>query len=468
MQRTQKSTTRKKINYSFRRIYFSLLSGVLFVFVVIGFFALTDNYDKQQSTLEQKNTDQLAQGVINPYLSSEENSALEVLSRNSFGDSFTSDAWLNLDETTMFLDTSVGALIFPPKYTFFKEKTCVSGSANCTQKINYSEACIGNDCLVVNGNSLSLKGENLALPKQLSEKRIKKLAIYAFEKTWLIGAIINFNGQESLALFLFDGTSFSPLIGEGTSLSGQTKFGRANGFLGFGGQEDDFLFLYSGYEGMAYHFKNKIGRDVSEFFGLRVTAGGFLPQVTRVQDEAGIFWYIAGANQTGAHFLKLWQNGTEDLQGIVDLSSIFNSINPQPQSIFITFDLQNETRTLHFLVHNENQKKAEIWRFFDLGFDNSFDRLVVSKNVNEKKYLVRGAVASGLGLNLGFSVNSPLIQLSNNELDWLGTDLDKELSFPDKNGNELFWRIKFQKNNDRDFSPYFSHLNNLGYRYLSR
>ena len=395
------------------------------------------------------------------------------LNWSPFGDSFSSMAWLDSSATNLVLDSASSALLFPANYLLSKEANCSLGEAICARvSNNYERACLGDNCLVVSDQKLFFNNSQSELPGNLKNKDIKKISVYALDKTWLVGLIFQNNKEEEVALLRFDGKNFSTLVGEGTKLKGITKFSKGNGSLGFGGGTNDFLFVYAGYESFAFHFRLDNGQDISDFFGLRVSSGGFTPQIVRAQDTGGVFWYITGFADGKLKFLKLWQNGTDHIEGLIDLSYIFSEKNIQPKSLVATWFPRASDRTLRLVIDDGAKEVPEIWRYVDLGFDNSKDRLVVSKNISNHQEQIKAVKISSLGLSLGLEKsnqdtfsNRAILQVSNNNKDWLGLNVNETLFFPDRNGNSLFWRARIIKSDSRDYSPYFSHLNSLEFAY---
>lgn len=476
---------KNKLLIGFDKSNLILAAGALLAFLI--FFAIFIFIFGYKSGISSKSIDvnknvedaQIVENIQPPLVPDEPNIPKESMESflfssagmSSFGDHFSSAAWLNEQATTMFLDINTTALTFPPRYDLFKERDCTANNYFCSaQPVDNSRACINDKCLETEGKNIFFDNRRLNLPLEITNQNVAKISVYTLEKTWFVGAIFVSDGQEEVALWKFDGSDFYPLLGPRAKLRGQTKFGKGNGGLGLGGTEKDFLLVYAGYEGLAFHFKDDVVQDVSNFFGLRVVDGGFAPQIIRAQDRNGIFWYIFGLREKQPKFLKLWQNGTEKIEGIIDLSTIFSEKNIIVQNRNFSFENKNDKRSLLFVAGEKNEQKLSIWRFTDLGFDNSQDFLVLSKNLNQGSQTVSSAIIQDLGLNLGLDQENSSdffkranLQLSNNGLDWLGTSVKQELKFPDQQGRKLLWRIKFIKRNSADYSPFLDHLNNLEY-----
>jgi len=487
MKRTAKSTRRplganKKIteNYSYlcRLISYGVVFVLLFFNLLITFF----NYYQQaeiKQILQAKYISSQTQKAVEIFKVPEPSPAAtsrlpENVVKNlkadfiygSFGDGFSSLAWINQAETDLFFDNTVTAFSFPPNYSYQKIKDC-SSEKECP--INpEKKACRDGVCLEVVGNQLFFSNKAIAWPSQEFSGK-SRVSISLLEKTWIIGAIIGETQDEKIMVYSFDGKNFSPLLGVNQAL--RPHYPNTQGYLSFGGVDKDFLVLYLGYDGLAYHFKNGKSEDASKYFGIRVADKGFAPKILRVADGSEVFWYITSATEWKQKFIKLWQNGTDSLEGVISFSGFF-FLDWAPQKMSLNYLGKNqEGRDFEFVLDYGPDYPRSRWSFVDQGFDNSIDRKISSGNIiTASNQLIGFAKPADFNLNLGFGqqASSSLgsyaaFQFSNNGADWLGANLSEEIIFTDQKGQALYWRARLKKGGNKEYSPFFGNFNNLEY-----
>jgi hypothetical protein len=146
----------------------------------------SDNNETNDSTFNDNIDEDLDNLEPEP---EEDNNNLSNAFINSFGDSFTSSVYLNLDETNMYLDDISTALTFKPLYDFSQVGSCGGNGSSCDFKkdlriLDYGmEACIkgSSDCLKVINDSLYYNGTELELPEKLRNKELMSLTVGALE-----------------------------------------------------------------------------------------------------------------------------------------------------------------------------------------------------------------------------------------------------------------------------------------------
>lgn len=375
---------------------------------------------------------------------------------SSFGDSFSSLAWINSEETDLTFDSLTTSFYFPPKVSYTKIKDC-SSPEECPIELN-SPACRGSECLEVRDGKLLLNGKKISWPN--SEFSKARVSVGILEKKWLVGAVIGDSKDEKIMVYSFDGKNFSPVLGVDEIIKPQYE--KAEGVISFGGVDNDFLVLYLGYSGLAYHVRGGSMENISQYFNIRVSEGGYPAKITRVADAADVFWYISSQKINKFKLIKLWQNGKDSIEGAADLfSHIFDSW--KPGLIDLSY-IGKTSKGREFKINLDYG--AEYPRvqgtLIDNGFDNSIDRKVHSNNlITSNNYLLGFVKAADIRLNLGFGKNSSddwrdysSFQFSNNGSKWLDVSSGEEIVFPNKKGKELYWRATLKKSNNKEYSPF--------------
>ena len=466
-----KKALTEKHAYLCRLISYGVVFVLLFFNLIINIF----NYHQQSDTnnLLRLNSEEKQTFFSQPSPAATsrlpENTLKDLktgLTAGSFGDGFSSLAWINSGATDLFFDSEMTAFYFPPKYTYQKIKDCSSDS-ECPLDLAVN-ACRGQQCLTVSGDQLFFAGHHLDWPSEdFSGARV---SVGLLDKKWLVGAIVGDDQDKKIVVYSFDGQKFSPVLGVDQTVI--PRYPNYHGHLSFGGVDNDFLILYAGYEGLAYHFKNGQSEDVSQYFGIRVSDGGFDPRITRIASGSETFWYITSATTAKPKLIKLWQDGTGSIQGAASFTTpLFFGRAPQQTSFKLVS--QNQQGRDFIIIQDYGPNLAhQQWQFTDNGFDNSQDRKVVSNNLitvsNEQIGFAKPAKVD-LNLGLGEQVsasgwgNYALFQFSNNGVDWLGANLGEEIMFTDSKGQGLYWRAQFKKGENQEYSPFFGNFNNLEY-----
>lgn len=194
--------------------------------------------------------------------------------------------------------------------------------------------------------------------------------------------------------------------------------------IGAGGTANDFLALYGDKEGIAIRVKKGKVTDISQFFNHRVMSGGFKPIIFRAPDV----WYIQSVGEL-PKLLKLFENGTGEIRGILDLTEKVRPTEPLA---------------------------LEQLRQIDRGFDKSRILEVVSKDLNT--YSDTKVISAAIS-ELDFGEDGGLVKfyLSNNGIDWSQAFLGQEINFSTEGGN-LFWRAEFIPDGNQFSSPFLSRI----------
>lgn len=390
----------------------------------------------------------------------------EGLIYGSFGDGFTSLAWIDREKTDLTFDAVATAFYFPPKVFYQKVKDCLSAS-ECPI-VEEQLACRDDKCLSTRDGKLFLNKKSIAWPSE--EFSRARITISVLEKKWLVGAIIGDTQDEKIMVYSFDEKKFTPLLGVNEVI--KPHYTNKKGFLSFGGIDNDFLVLYLGYDGLAFHFKDGQRQDISSFFDIRVADEGFSAKILRVADGSEVFWYLTSNTEWKQKFIKLWQNNTDSIEGLADFSKQFFG-EWMPKKVALSYSGNNGQGRIFklFLDYGPDYPLAQ-WSVTDNGFDNSTDRKIVSSNLAAASArMVSFAKATNVGLNLGFGQKKILedwggkaiFQFSNNNRDWLEVNNGEEIIFDDQEGGFLYWRATLKKSENKEYSPFFYNFNNLEY-----
>jgi hypothetical protein len=380
-----------------------------------------------------------------------------------FGDTFSGLAYINREETDMFWDENITAFTLPPLYEFYKQNNCAEADCALSREaLDPSLLCLKDACLRKGeDNHLFFKDKELQLPPSLRQETLRNITIFALADSWLIGAVTGPLEAERGWVYRFDGLSFYPLITDNSEHRIEARYQRGGGKISFGGETDDFLLIYNGYDGHAFRVRKDKIEDISEFFGLRVTGNGFLPQIFKLGNGGEATYYICSLTQRNPKLIKIWSNGEMASGGALDFSSLLFASNFQPQNILCAL---SDVKQRKIAVAGISGDTSELWSFQDKGFDNSRDRRVTSINLNNKVQAnIKAAVFADIGvINSGVADNIKYY-LANNDNIFEESSPSLWHHFSQK-GQGLYWRLNFKPDKNNPFSsPCFLHINYLNY-----
>lgn len=384
----------------------------------------------------------------------------------SFGDGFSSLAYIDKANTNLYWDENVAAFSFPPLYSIKDEGACSSlGCSLSDADADPKELCLNNVCLRKEGdNKLYFKGKELSFPPPLRQKEIENITIFTDNKDWLIGLVSGPKDSEEGWVYRFDGLSFIPLITDTTDYKIQAKYKRGGGRIAFGGSPDDFIIFYSGYDGRAYRVRQGKIEDISSFFGLRVTNGGFKAQILKIGEGENSNFYICSLKQGMPKLLKIWSADNNTSGGILDLSPlIFGKDIVADKIICGISSVKDKTISISTVFSS----LSHLYSFKDEGFDISRDRVAQSIDLNKHKQSdVQAAVLAALGLNIKDGIKSEQAEfyLANKIGDFQKTEPYLWTDFS-ASGNSLYWRLALHHGDNPYYSPWFSNVNRLDYLY---
>jgi hypothetical protein len=415
---------------------------------------------------------------------------------NSFGDSFSSSAFLNREKTNMYLDDISTALVFDPLYDFSRLGSCGGDQGSCDFEkdiriLDYGmEACIDktSDCLKVINEGLYYNGREIALPLEIRGEEIISLTLGALDTKFLLGAVLAEEEDEYALVYSFDGSSFTNVINKNSKYHISSKYQRQGGIIGFGGSDDNYLIVYAGYRGQAFQVYNGEIIDISHMFGLRVTNRGFMPQILQSGSGNDSTWYICSLDKSNPKFIKLWQNNTKYIQGSLDLSYDIYSSSDLYDNFDYCYLSESDNTKVYLSFETNSSNSLDIWQFKDNGFDNSHDYSVVSVDILDMAgYVAKNAVVKDIGLsvsekkytnniddygtlylssnNINHSSGSGSNNDVNDKYNWTSVEVGRSLRFEEPSV-DIYWRLDL-KSRDNYFSPWLDHINRLNYLLLS-
>jgi hypothetical protein len=419
---------------------------IMTILILVNFFSLLQTRKELKSYLESATVFEKAEPE--EVKTEAPKITKRVSSWQSFGDSFSSGAYLNTAKTDMFLDDKVTSLIFPPVYDFTLVKDCNQENCNLS----------GSNLVFLDKNIFQKPTE---IPTELKNKNIVFSRLDKLSLRSIASFIILENGEEHGYIYFVDGRKLTPIINDSTEAKILTKYGRGGGAIAIGGDDNDFIILYSGYEGQAFHYKNNNLEDISRFFGLRVMDNGFPAYITKQGQGNNSLWYILSLNSAKPKLIKLWQNGTEKIVGAYDFSGMFSDKEGALMAFQVGGDSGNVRREVNFIFKNEQVLSSlySLSKFSDEGFDNSRKRSALSVNLNSGPEKVLRAKIDSIGIYGEATVFLADSAIENN---FVKASQSEIIEF-DGNGNELFWRLDFPKKSDKEYSPWFDHVNYLNY-----
>ncbi|MCL5114914.1 MAG: hypothetical protein M1604_04050, partial [Patescibacteria group bacterium] len=152
--------------------------------------------------------------------------------------------------------------------------------------------------------------------------------------------------------------------------------------------------------------------------------------------EVSGIWYVWSATSGNPKLIKLFTNGTGQIQGAVDLSqNIFTHGERSAE-----FSVAGGASTAPTLVAKVTDASSTVsyYQFTDEGFDESQPLEVDSVNLNGFPIKISQATISELGLSSGAGDIS--FYLSNDGVNWVAATPGNKVAFTTPT-NQIFWRI---------------------------
>lgn len=346
---------------------------------------------------------------------------------NVFSEPFFNRYYIDFDNTNLVLDENVTAMTFKPLYELKDEEKCLTDSCGLEKETE------------------NISGK-IKTPAELRGKEIKNTSYNKLEKNWVVGYVVAEGGQEVAYVYLYSNGNLKPLITDKTENRISTSYGRGGGTISAGGSDKQFIVFYSGYEGLIYLYNNGVWQNLSSYFSLRVTKNIFKAKVIKGGEGNLATWYICADDGENSKLIKLWQNKTDYIQGVIDLSSILEN---RAAKCFYKND-----RELSIVSDNNLQT------FTDQGFDNNQNYYYQSKNINNyagkkvvKVYFFKTTVSA--------LENSYNFLVSTDKENWKKV-FDEEVVVDNHNLDSVYLKAEFMSG-DKEYSPWFGGLENIFY-----
>lgn len=466
-------------------IILGIVFFILILFLVLNFILLifVNTQTKKDLSALKNQTEKKIEAVTDPITKPASSTIpANAESFNSFGDHFSGLSFIDEKKSNLNWDYNVSAFTFPPLYNFEKVERGLNG-INSVASRNIITAYR----LKVSNNELYYQGRKLKLPSELSGQNILKMTVSLNGSRWLIGIVTGKNYDERGWVYFYDPVkqSFLPLITETTAEKIEPKFERLGGIISFGGTADNFLIVYGGYDGHVLYYYHGALTDVSQFFGLRVSAGGFTPQIISRDNSRGTVFYICSETDGKPKLIKFWPKQAGELMGSLDFTPQIFTENLGAASASCeleeagTFNLESKIKSpAKILIDIKKANNTlETWRFIDNGFDNSLDREVSSYDIGKNSgHKIKRAIIADMGISAennstDTAINNQFSEVflanklnaENGSLNWQKIKIKEWFEFNEPTGS-LFWRETFKAiPNDPDYSPWFDHINQLNY-----
>ncbi len=398
-----------------------------------------------------------------------EKSAEKTLKYNVFGDHFANDLSINSSQTTFYYDRVSTAYSFLPLYTWqngdvCSDKNCGLTAADWSFPDFNEEYCLKSGCLKVEGKNIIYKNKNLSLPSEFKGKEIVNISLYPLKNDWLVGIVFKAGEEERGIAYRYNGKTFSNLD-TNKSLNFISRAGYSGARFGFGGDDNNYIVLFGGYNLVGYQFtKDKI-IDLQSFLGLRVADGGFAPVIIKQNRGQETLWYICSRTEGKPKLIKLWQNGSESVKGVLSLTEAL--LNETDSAASVRCRAGEKAGELELAYENNGQTKIKV--FEDNGFKQDIDYVLSSKNIFLDKGEINSVNFGGLlacdnkECGDGTMKNSLQFLVSFAGQKYTVANLNRELNFPAQSRG-LYWQIKtVRKNTSADYSPWIDGLTAISY-----
>ena len=340
-------------------------------------------------------------------------------------------------KTNMRLDNKVTSMTFSPVYTFKKSKSCDESFCNL---LNPAQK------LYELGGQVYYGDKKIDLPQELKDKKIVNFNFSQLNEKWIIGLVTLENDMEVGYVYLFDGQKLETLINSETPQQLKTVYKYTGGSISAGGSDSQFIILYSGFEGLGYLYNNGIWQNLSQYFGLRVTGGGFKARVIRGGYGNLANWYICSDTVNKPKLIKLWQNNTSSIQGAIDLTEILGS-----DTSICAPEGNREIKIA---------REDGLYSFVDKGFDNS--HAYTYQSINLSDFIDKKITSVRLR---SYFINAPAnlytLSVSTDLVDWQ-TGKNDIFNFENSSSSAFYLKADFKTGNT-DYSPWFSGVDIISY-----
>jgi hypothetical protein len=392
---------------------------------------------------------------------------------NVYGDHFVNDLAIDTNLTNFYYDNITTAFIFSPQYNWLEKGFCQNSYCGLEAldwnfpKIGgdeNSKYCIGEKCLEIVDKSIFLNGNEINVPSNIRDFEIKNINIYPLSSSWLVGFVFQDGALEKGRAYIFNGNSFSDLDPQDEfPFVSRENFNRAS--FGFGGDDDNYLVIYGGYDFLGYQVTNKKKVDISRFFGLRVSGGGFTPIAIKQENGNETVWYVCSLTENSPRLIKLWQNETDSIKGSLSLTAKILEDREKADSAWCRSGAN--LGELEVIISRGNNYYRRLLQ--DNGFEQKNNYRLVTRNLFSKNGELEKVIFSNLlacdDKICGDEVakNSLLFSVSGNGQDFFQAQLSKEIKLPD-NSPGLYWKIETKgKADNNNYSPWIDGLTAISY-----
>lgn len=387
----------------------------------------------------------------------------------SFGDNFSGLGYIDERSTNLYWDENVTAFTFPPEVEVKKVSDCSEDFCGFSMaSVDPQSICLAAGCLTkTSDNKILFNNQPLKLPPALAGQVINSVTLGSFDNFWVIGLTTGPSQAERGWVLRFDGLAYSPLITDTTEYQILPRYERGGGRIAFGGTADDFIVLYAGYDGQAFRFRNGNVENISKYFGLRVTSGGFMPQIFKTGSGQDSIFYICSASDRKPKIMKLWSTEQTRTSGALDLSPSLFSLTSgwRPEQIICAM---SDASINKLAVAAKRNNTYSLYSLTDKGFDQSATRQVTSINLNNKlQEKIVAAVIADIGIETrgGSLADSVKAYMGNAAGNMEEVQPYVWRSFKES-GSELYWRLELSPSTNPFYSPWLDHINRLDYRFL--
>ncbi|RJQ26068.1 hypothetical protein C4565_07570 [Candidatus Parcubacteria bacterium] len=359
-------------------------------------------------------------------------------SYQTFHDFFSGLGWVDQVQTTLWHDREVSVFTLPPKYEWRR--------ADAFKQISAEEACIQKECYVAKGLGLYRGSSEVQLPEEVRSKTLMTVSVSALDSGWRVGVVIKEDGIFKSYVYAFDGSNFKNIKG-----SGELFDSKYIGTIGIGGNDGGWLLVYGGYEGRAFQFLNDGSAvEIPNIFNTRFMDGGFVPGISKVGFGNDAMWYVWNKGAGKIKFIKLFQNGTNSIEGAVNLMSSLNSLGNVRR---LVCDGVVENRALR--CNADADTGVEAWNFYDYGFDNSKSYTVASANISNNILPVQKGTVTFADYTKSGNIS---IFLSNDGTNWQRVNVGEEITFKNQEANRIFWKMEYTPDSNPMYSLFLKSM----------
>ena len=462
----EESTNFKNKKFKKLRVIILLLILIFVIFIFFLYFHSQFVIEKILSEEQIFYQDKITQlNTAKERISKEDYYPISPRLVRTFGDNFTGLSYINRGLSDMYWERQVSAFLFPPRLSVQKIKDCQKHACGYyIQEESWQGFCNQNNCLEKDGKQLIYNGDNLNLPEEVDKNELVSISLGGIGGNWYVGFILGKNDQDKdVWVYRFDGKKYIPIINNNSDISFPVRGGRLNGYLSFGGSQEDLYIVYGGYFGQIKRLKNEEKLiDLTEFFSLRFTNHGFFSKIQTSEEAQAI--YICNTKSNRVNILKLWKSKDDEVIGSVDLK---NLILKEIPAIRIDCLPGNDKYDLRVLV-----KTKDSWQkigVIDRGFNNEIIRQVASSDINSSNAKIKSVIIKDYAINSEKPIEDSFqLFFSTNGEDYTPV-LTRDWYKIEPPGESLYWRIIFRNDkNNQYYSPWLKNLSVINYEIIEK